>query len=238
MTPDRAAAEEVAPSFDDAWARFQACDSLVLAGDTLEWEWTRGRAQYLTFLVRVEDAGARAHLARVIDRLAGIPGVQPYPERYWHITVKGVGFQVIKRAHDDDVLRQDVPRIARKAQELLSGEEAFEAQLGLASGFAEVAFVEVQDGGRARELNTRLLEGLPHVARYPPDGAGFLPHVSIARFTSNDGLDELKAALDSLRAEGPGPNFPVRRVEFIKAWLTEDTPEFDALATYPLRSPR
>ncbi len=78
------------------------------------------------------------------------------------------------------------------------------------------------------------MEGLPELARSTIDGAGFLPHVSVALFTSSDGLEELKATLAGLRAEGPGPSFPVRRVEFAKAWLSEGIPEFDVRATYSL----
>ena len=224
--------------FEDAWARFQALDSLQLVGDSSEWEWTRGRAQNLAFLMRVDDATAREHLARIARRLAGIPGVEPLPDWFWHVTVKLAGFQVIKRTQEDDVLRQDVPRIAGKARAALSKEEAFQARLGLANGFASVVFIEVWDGGRFGRLNSRLLEDVPEIARYPIDGAGFLPHASIARFTSNDGLEQLKEALAELRAEGPGPSFPVRRVEFVKTWLSEEIPEFDTLSTYALRSPQ
>lgn len=228
----------VASSFEDAWARFQALDALRLAGDTLDWEWSRGRAQYLTFLVRIEDPTVHERLKRVIERIADLPGVEPYPDWYWHVTVKGVGFQVIKRTQEDDVLRQDVPRVAERAKELLARETAFAAQLGLANGLPEVVFLEVWDGGRFRALNARLLGELPGIAHYPSDGAAFLPHVSIARFGSNESLDELKARLRDLRAEGPGPSFQVGRVEFIKAWLSEEVPEFETLASYPLRSPR
>jgi 2'-5' RNA ligase len=220
--------------FKDAWARFQALDSLQLVGDSSEWEWTRGRAQNLAFLVRVEDRAAREHLARMAERLAAVPGVEPLPDWFWHVTVKLAGFQVIRRVHQDDVLQRDVPRIGGKARAVVSREDAVQARLGLANGFASVVFVEVQDDGRLRRLNARLMEGVPEIARYPIDGAGFLPHVSVARFTSSDGLDELKATLAALRAEGPGPSFPVRRVEFVKAWVSEAVPEFDVLATYAL----
>ena len=236
--------DDLASSFDDAWARFQASDSLQLAGDTSWWDWTRGRAQFLAFLVRPAGDAARAHLAGVVERLAGIPGVEPYPDWYWHITVKGAGFQVIKRTHEDDVLRQDVPRIAGKARALFAREATFEAQLGLANAFASVVFVEVWDGGRMRELNGRLLAEVPEIARYPIDGEGYLPHISIARFTSSEGLAELKSTLEALRTEGPGPSFSVRRIEFVKVWISEEPPEFDEVAAYPLldaasaRSPR
>lgn len=230
---------DLATSFEDAWARFQALDSLVLAEDTLEGQWAQGRAQYLTFLARVEDRAARERLARVVERLDGIPGVEPFPESYWHITVKGAGFQVIKRTREDEVLREDVPRIANKARSVLADESAFEVRLGLANAFGEVAFVEVWGGDRFRALNTRMMESIPEIPRFPIDGAGFLPHVSVARFTSNDGLGHLKAALAGLRAEAtPGPTLPVRRIDFIKAWLSEQAPDFDVLASYPLRSPR
>ena len=226
----------LASSFDDAWARFQQRDALLIDSDTLDQSWSRGRAQYLTFLVRIEDTAAREHLARAGDRVRNIPGVELYPDWYWHVTVKGVGFQVIKRAQEDDVLREDVSRIARGAAAILSREAAYDAQLGLPNGFPSVVVVELQDGGRTRELNGRLAEGLPQVHRYPGEGDAFLPHISIARFTSNEGLAQLKAALAELRREGPGPSFPIRRVEFVKAWITEEVPELDTLATYQLAS--
>ncbi len=226
---------DASTEFLGAWERFQALDSLLLAGDTLEAEWTRGRAQYLTFLVRIADPVSVEYLSHLTERIARIPGVETYPEEYWHITVKGAGFQVIKRTHDDEILREDVPRLAGKARALLSKEAAFEAQLGPANSFEEVVFVEVRDGGRVRELNTELMESLPELERNPFDGARFLPHVSIARFTSNEGLALLKERLASMRAEGPGPSFQVRRVEFIKAWLSEEVPEFYSIATYALR---
>ena len=110
---------DLASSFDAAWARFQTLEALLVDGDTLDQEWSRGRAQYLTFIVRIEDTAARQHLARTGERLRDIPGVELYPDWYWHVTVKGAGFQVIKRTHDDDVLREDVPRLARAAASVL-----------------------------------------------------------------------------------------------------------------------
>jgi 2'-5' RNA ligase len=229
---------DFAASYDDAWSSFQERDSLRLAGDTLEWEFTRGRAQFLAFLIRVEDRAAREYLSAITERLSRIPGVEPYPDWYWHITVKGTGFQVIARTNDDDVLREDVPRIAGKARTLLANETAFEAQLRLPNAFAEVVIVEVADGGRVQAMNAKLLESLPELARYPFDGATFLPHVSIARFRSNEGLEELKSTLAELRKQPPGPSFMAGRVEFIRAWLSEEIPEFDSIAAYPLRSAR
>ena len=225
---------DLASSFEDAWESFQVRDSLRLAGDALEVEWTRGRAQYLAVLARIEDAAVRAYLARIAERLTGIAGVEPFPEWYWHITVAGVGFQVVKRTCEDDVLRQDVSRIAGKARAFFSREEAFEAQLGPVNAFADVVFVEAADGGRFRRLHAGLYEELPEIPRSPVDGAAFLPHVSIARFASQDGLDGLKRALAETRDEGSGPALAIRRVELVKVWLSEEIPELDTIATFAL----
>jgi len=224
----------LASSFDDAWAQFQRRESLRLADDTLEAEWSRGRAQYLTFLVRMDEPAVRDHLAAVVERIAGIPGIEPYPQPYWHVTVKEVGFQVIKRTRDDEVLRGDVARLAGRARAILTGQPPYRASLGLANGFAGVVFVEVIDGGEAGRLHSLLRDELSELPRAAADAPVFLPHISIARFTSNEGLPELKATLASLREEPPGPEITVQRVELVKAWLSEDAPDIETLASYTL----
>jgi 2'-5' RNA ligase len=220
-------------TFEAARAAFDRLESLRLYNETTEHEFTRGRAQYLAFLIRVEDAAAQEYVALMQEQLVGMPGIELYPEDYWHMSVKGGGFQVIKRSLPDDVLREDVPRIANDARRLVSGQRAFEARLGAIAGFPEVVFIEVHDGGRIRELNTLLTEGLPKVPRYPIDAGVFLPHVSIARFTSNDGLAHLKETIASHR-DDLGPTVSARRIEFVKVWLSESVPEFQTLASYNL----
>jgi 2'-5' RNA ligase len=219
--------------FAPAWERFLALDRLLLAGE--HDEWARGRAQYLTFLVRIDDPAALEYVAGAIDRIADIPGVEPFPDWYWHITAKGAGFQVIKRSMENDILREDVPRIAGKARALITKHASFDARLGPINSFSEGPIVEVHDGGRITALNSHLLESMPELERGAFDGPTFLPHITLARFTSNDALAPLKERLASMREAPPGPAVQVRRIEFVKAWLTEDIPEFDTIASYQLR---
>ena len=223
------------PTYASTWEAFVSSEGLAVNEDMSGW--ARGRAQYLGFSTRIEDAAAREYVARVVERIADIPGVDVFPDWYWHITIKGAGFQVIKRSHDDDVLREDVPKLAGRAKAIFDSTTAFDVQLGPANAFPEVVILEVHDGDAVRALNTRLLEGIDGIGRYPFDGARFLPHVSIARFTSGDGLSALKERLAELRRDGAGPRFQVRRIELVKVWVAEDVPEFDTLATYALASP-
>jgi 2'-5' RNA ligase len=219
-------------SFDDAWRQFLASPSVRL--DDLERAGRAGgRAQLLVFLVRVSDERAVERLLRVRDALDGIPGVDPFPQEYWHVTVKLCGFQVIRRTREDDVLRDQIPLLLGQAAGALRREEAFEVELGRVNAFPSAVFVEVDDGGRLGRLNHALTEALPSVHRYDVDGDGYLPHVTAARFTGQEGLAELKERLTRLHEERGGSLF-VQQVDFVRVWLTEEYPGFDTVRSFPL----
>ncbi len=221
--------------FEAAWAQFQTIDSLRLIPDTLESEWTRGRESYLAFLVRIDDTSAVTHLRGLVRHIERIAGVEPYPEDYWHITIKGVGFEVPLAARTEDVPTSSLQRVADAARSVFAHEPRFDARIGLAGAFPEVVFAEVWDSLPVRVLNRRLLDSVPDLIRYPFDGPTFLPHVSIARFASNEGLPHLKKALFRLREEAPGPTFAVREIHLIRARLSESGPSFETIETYHLK---
>jgi 2'-5' RNA ligase len=221
--------------FDAAWTQFQSLEALRLVPETLESEWTRGRDAYLAFLVPVDDPAAVEYLRAAVQGMARIPGVEPYPESYWHITVKGIGFEAETPGRPDDVSRRDFDHIALAARRVFEAQPRFEVTLGPANGFPEVVFAEVRGSVPVRELNTRLLEALPDLIRYPFDGAVFLPHVSVARFTSDDGLDELKATLSSLRGDQAGPSVLISEVQLVRAHLSATAPTLETIETYALR---
>jgi 2'-5' RNA ligase len=226
---------EITSDYASAWAQFQAAQTLRLQQETLEWEWTRGRTDFIAFLVPISDDDVRRYIASKIERIAGIPGVEAYPERYWHITVKQVGFLADSSARPDEVSMDQVRELADAARPVIESTPEFTTQAGLASAFPEVVILEAADGGSVRSLNKRLL-GLPHLQTYPIDGDIFLPHISIARFTSDEGLPQLKETLTELRHDPPGPTFAVREVLLIQAHLAAEAPTFDLLAQYKLRS--
>ena len=53
-------------------------------------------------------------------------------------------------------------------------------------------------------LNDRLAGNLDGLPVYPVDGPSFLPHISIARFSSQEGLSRLKDTLASYRLKSNG----------------------------------
>src|SRR2546421_9262863 len=79
-------------SFDDAWRWFSDGGELM----TLEEQrarFTEGRAQFLSFQVRVTEPAAIDLALDVQDAVAGIEGVEPFPDDLLHVSVLGVGFQ-------------------------------------------------------------------------------------------------------------------------------------------------
>ena len=225
---------DLSPDFAEAWERFKASQSLRLLQQTQEWEWTRGRADYAAFLFAVSDEAARNHITSRIAQVSSTPGVDPYPEHYWHVTVKGVGFVCDEPWRPDEVSREGLEQLAEDARAALEAVPCFDVTLGLPNAFEEVVFMEVYDGGIVRSLNQRLIETLPGLARYPIDGDAFLPHISIARFDSDEGLAELKGTLAAMRDEGAGPSFRVHDMMLIQAHLTAEAPEFEMVALYNL----
>jgi len=220
--------------FDAAWAQFKTLSALRLVPDTLEAEWPRGRDTYLAFLTPVDDPAVVRYLRGVARAIEGIPGVEPYPEDYWHITIKGIGFEARTSAQPEDVSASQVAGGAEAARAVFAGQPSFETQIGLVSAFPEVVLAEVWGSAAVRDLNVRLIEAMPGIVRYSFDGGNFLPHISIARFTSNDGLAQLKEIISGLRDGPAGPAFTVREVHLIRARLSERTPSFETIETYPL----
>ena len=220
--------------FDAARAQFQSLDSLRLVPDTLESEWTRGRHAYLAFLVLIDDPDAVAHLGRLVSEVEGIPGVEPYPDDYWHLTIKGIGFETEESTQPEEVSGSDLARISEATRDVFAQQPAFDVTIGPANGFPEVVFAEVWNSMPIRELNTHLLGALPDLVRYPFDGEAFLPHVSIARFTSEEGLDALKDALSTPRREEAGPRLRIGEVQLVRAHLSAAAPRLETIEKYRL----
>lgn len=221
--------------FDAAWSRFLALSRLTLVSETLESSSAHGGQEYAAFLVQIEDPKVIEFLRPLASRLARLAGVETYAEPYWHITVKGLGFVAEGRGRKDAISLAGLERVSRAAARIFSRQPPFTVRLGRVNCFPEVAFVEVLDGLPVREMNTRLLEEIPGLCRQPFDGPAFLPHISIARFTSDEALPHLKQVVARLREEVPlGPELPVRRVSLVTARISEGTPSLSLVRSYEL----
>ena len=222
-------------TFDDAWNRFQTLDTLRLVEETLESEWRRGRSEYLAFLVPIEDTDAKRHIAATIARIVDIPGVKPYRESYWHITVKGAGFRMEQPTQPDEISAETATAIAAASDRAFAFESEFTVSLGPVNALDGVVCFEVIGRGHVARLNDLLTRAAPEMPQHAVDRL-FLPHISIAHFTSSEGLGQLKSTLADIRNDHTeGPTFPVQRIDLILARLSQSGPDFEPIASYPLR---
>jgi len=217
---------EASTSFEDAWRRFQEATT-VHVGLGIEGE-SQGRALFLAFVVRVVGREVRAAIASFVEGLRDVPCLDLYPGDFWHTTVKMVGFQVVKRTRPDEVLPGEVGPMLLAAERALAGQEPFQVEIGPVNAFSDAVFLEVHDGGRLKALHQRLIEALGTCPRFPHDGDSYLPHVTLARYASQDGLGKLKGRLSTVRSQRLG-TLPVQRVELVKAWLGGEYPELDTV---------
>lgn len=222
------------PEFDDAWARFQALDSLILGPETLESAWSHGRDRYAALLIPVDDPDTVAHARGALSELSHVPGLEPYPEPYWHITIKGIGFLCDKATEPDEISEEQINVVSEQIGDMLSAQPQFQIRAGHINAFPEVVIIEAWDDGYVRNLNTQILETIRGLARHPFDGPTFLPHISIARFASDEGLSALKTTLTELRESPPGPTFTAKHANLICAHLSAGAPTFELMRRYEL----
>lgn len=229
MTDNAHAAE-----YEAAWTRFHTLTGLIYGLETIDSPWAHGRDRYGAFLVRVNEPAARDHLRPLTERLATVPCLTLYPENYWHITIKTLGFLVREATDDEEVHEADLDRIIEAAAAVFATQPEFDLRVGPINAFPDVVITEIWDGGVVRRLNTALLEAVPGLPRQPFDGRHFLPHISLARYSSNDALDQLKSTLSDLRAVGPGPTLHIPAVELITAHIANAAPTLETTHTFPL----
>ena len=223
-------------SFDEAWQWFAGGGELVLLEEQRA-RFTEGRAQFISFQARMTDPAA-VDLARdVQDALESIDGVTPMPEELLHISVLGVGFQVIEARRPNDVLRQDVPSIAERGAKALRGVKPVDVQIGPVNVFPDALILEVNGGGGLKEIR-RALEEATRADAFGFEESTFLPHATIATFADASAADALREALAPLRERPPVP-VRIARIELVRWWLTgidlTEPPEADVIRSYALK---
>lgn len=223
-------------SFDDAWRWFLAGGELTPLAEQRE-RFTRGRAQFLSFEVPLGDTAAAEEAAAIQDELANEAAVVPWPLDLLHISVRGLGWQVIEKSHPDDVLRQEVGSIAERAARSLRGLGPTSAVIGPVNVFPGAVVLEVHEASGLVEARRRLEEASGADA-FGLTPATYLPHVTVATFRERAARPALRQMLALLR-ERPRVRVPVGRLELARYWFTglnpEDDPERETVRSYVLR---
>lgn len=227
-------------SFDEAWQWFEAGGDLVSLAQQRS-DMLAGRAQVLFFHVRMLDGAVLDAARDVLDALAEIAdpsALQPMDPEHLHVSILPVGFQVIAKRRDDELLPREVDGIASRASKIVKGVKRGRVRVGPVNVFPDALILEVRDDdGTLAALRQALAWELGReelgTAAMP-----FLPHITIAWFESAAVTSELRRRLPQLRAQPPVET-EIRRLELARWWFTglEETepPELDVVREYALK---
>lgn len=227
-------------SFDEAWQWFEAGGDLVSLAQQRS-EMLAGRAQVLFFHVRMLDEAVWDAAQDVLDALGDIAdpaALQAMDPDHLHVSILPVGFQVIAKRRDDELLPREVDAIARRASKIVKRVKRGRVRVGPVNVFPDALILEVRDDdGTLAALRQALISEL---GREDPgaDVMPFLPHITIAWFESADVAGELRRRLPKLRV-WPQVETEIRRLELARWWFTglEETepPELDVVREYALK---
>jgi len=225
-------------SFEDAWRWFDAGGALVPIADQRE-HLLGGRAQFLVFHARITEPRVIDAAQDALDALADIPGLVPMDPDHLHVSIRAVGFQVIEKRRDDEVLRQDVGGISERASKIAKRAKPARVEVGPLNVFPDALILEVHDDAGALASLRGELAAAVSVDAFGLEDAQYLPHVTIAWFESGEVGDALRERLPSLRAEFAPVEALVRRFELARWWFTglddASEPELDVVREYALR---
>jgi 2'-5' RNA ligase len=160
--------------------------------------WRAGRRMY-TWHVTFDGQPAIHDLAaKYQSRLAGLPGLDPVPAEWLHLTTQGVGFT-------DEIPDRDVAAIIDATSERLASLSPIDAMLGPVTVTPEAILLDVAPLSPLRGLRDELRAAISDVLgpEMLMESADWTPHVSVAYSNSAvPAAEYISAVADSRNTEG------------------------------------
>lgn len=169
---------------------------------------------------------ARASLGALVGQLRGVPADAKWVEEHnLHLTVKFLG----------DVPADSVAQLTAVVREAVSGTEQFSLNIQGLGFFPSATRPRIMWAGLAGDLDKlqklhRTVEHSLTPLGYPPEGRRFAPHLTLARFRSARGVEELTGLARQLAARADVPELvAVRQLELMESKLTSQGPVYTVL---------
>ncbi len=198
-------------------------------------KWAKGRTDYLTFLIRVDDPELVKKIIELQEALHGLDCLDFFLPHYFHLTVKEVScFLVNEKKEDDELTYQQLEALISSAEDKLKNNHSFNVELKNVNHFRSNIVVEAHDDGFIREMNKKLLK-VKGVKKLPYDYPKFLPHLSVCQFNSSDNHDEVVNRLETLRPFKVG-EMRVQKIDLVKVILqpSKNSPLFETIRSFDL----
>lgn len=223
-------------AFAKIWRFRKKIRPVVHEGEWTKREWARGRSEYLTFLIKIDNEEIVERIRDVQKKLSVASCIDPFPKEYFHISVKGGGFLVRTKKSDDEIDRENVAKIISQAGKTVKNIKPFRIWLKGLNIFSDVVFVEVHDN-TIKKMHKLLKERVDFLGSFRYEGNSFIPHLSICGFKNEKEFGKLLKILEKLRNASFGV-FEVDSLDLVVAHLNHKYPILETIHAYPLLSPR
>ena len=99
----------------------------------------------------------------------------------FHVPIKGLGYL------GEDMDRSEYEILLSKVSEIVSEIDPFEVKIAGVSAFPTAIYAGIDDGGNFKRINKKIIENLSgKVDKSPFDDEEFVPHVTLATFSTRD----------------------------------------------------
>src|ERR671933_1817005 len=140
------------------WERFVDERRLEFGGH-MDPDWQEGHRFSASVVVPVEASRFHERLEPLREALRPFPFVSLHPDHFMHITLVLLGFLVDEPTEEEEVSRERLQEIEKRARIALSDIPAFTVRLANLNAFPGAAFIEVHDGGMIGMLRDALCAG-------------------------------------------------------------------------------
>jgi 2'-5' RNA ligase len=215
--------------YDFAWARFVREHRLEFGGH-MDPDWQGGHRLSASLVVPGDAQRFHERLEPLREALRPFPFVSLHPDHFMHITLVLLGFLVDDPREENEVSRERLRDIEKRARIALSDFPAFTVGLANLNAFPGAAFIEAHDGGMLDRLRDALSVSCGLKKPHGP------PHLTLAYFQAPDGTEapeELVSTIARYR-DWPIGEITVDNVEMTLLDLRSDYPEPEVLARLPL----
>ena len=174
---------------------FQGNDGILIQVTPISDYWNqilnKGETSYAGLIYRIPPRLWR-DLISVQNELKKINDRQLYinPATF-HVPIKGLGYLA------EDMDRQDYELLLSTVKKILEDIDPFELRITGIRAFTTAIYAGIEDGGNFKKINKEIIETLRgKVDRSPFDDEEFVPHVTLATFTTRD-VEPILAKIDS-----------------------------------------
>jgi 2'-5' RNA ligase len=189
----------------------------------------RESGRHLVFLVDITDE-IPSQFEPMTVALEEFDCLNAWPLEYRHITVKVVG---TIGTSESELAPADEQRFIDAGHSVFNEINSFTVTFPRLNLFPSVVYAEVAGDGLFAALNSRVCD-IPGMPVYDRDGDGFIPHMSLARFTQEEGYESVIAFLERSRHLETDP-VEISTIQLCALDPTEWYPSFETIETFNLR---